>query len=189
MACTACGTPVAAGVNFCPRCGAQTAVPAAYGDQPVYAAPGYPPPPIYANPYMPRPRVQRHLQTLGILWYVYAAYRGMAGLIGVFALNFMARSHFGDGWPMGHGFFSGAPSWMAALAPVIAVYTVVTVALAIFTGFSLLNRKPWGRTLGIVVAILALLKPVMGTALGIYTLWVLAPEASGMEYDAMTDRT
>jgi hypothetical protein len=33
-----------------------------------------------------------------------------------------------------------------------------------------------------------LVKIPFGTALGIYTLWVLAPMASGMEYDAIADR-
>jgi hypothetical protein len=53
----------------------------------------------------------------------------------------------------------------------------------------LLTRRPWGRTLALVVGILTLLKPLLGTALGIYTLWVLAPTVSGAEYDAIADRT
>jgi hypothetical protein len=56
-------------------------------------------------------------------------------------------------------------------------------------GISLLARKPWGRVLGIVVAILSLVKFPVGTALGIYTLWVLAPAESGLEYDAIADRS
>jgi hypothetical protein len=43
--------------------------------------------------------------------------------------------------------------------------------------------------LGIVVAILSLLKFPIGTALGIYTLWVLAPAESGAEYDAIADHS
>jgi hypothetical protein len=62
-------------------------------------------------------------------------------------------------------------------------------ALALFTGYGLLQRRPWGRTIAIVAAILALLKFPFGTALGIYTLWVLAPSTSGMEYDAIADRS
>jgi hypothetical protein len=41
----------------------------------------------------------------------------------------------------------------------------------------------------IIAAILALIKFPFGTALGIYTLWVLAPGASGLEYDAIADRS
>jgi type IV secretory pathway VirB2 component (pilin) len=77
---------------------------------------------------------------------------------------------------------------MGSLLPIIAVYTVIVSALALIVGYSLLTRRPWGRVLAIVVGILTLFKPILGTALGIYTLWVLAPGASGLEYDAVADR-
>jgi hypothetical protein len=50
-------------------------------------------------------------------------------------------------------------------------------------------RKSWGRVLAIVVAILSLIKIPFGTALGIYTLWVLLPSASAIEYEAIADRS
>jgi hypothetical protein len=40
--------------------------------------------------------------------------------------------------------------------------------------------------LGIVVGFLALLRMPFGTALGIYTLWVLLPESSGREYEVLS---
>ena len=79
--------------------------------------------------------------------------------------------------------------WMAGLWPVIAVATIFTAALALIAGYGLLNRAPWGRTVAIIAAIFALIKFPLGTALGIYTLWVLAPGASGLEYDAIADRS
>jgi hypothetical protein len=139
---------------------------------------------------MRAPRVQRNLQILGILWCVFGAYRVIGGLIGMFFLRAATMGGFGgDGWPFG-GHFGGpfGPTWLASLVPFIAVYTVVTAALALLVGYSLLTCRPWGRTLAIVVGILTLLKPLLGTALGIYTLWVLAPSASGDEYDAIADR-
>jgi len=45
-------------------------------------------------------------------------------------------------------------------------------------GFGLLTRQPWGRIVGMVVAILDLFNIPIGTAFGIYALWVLSdPEA------------
>lgn len=41
------------------------------------------------------------------------------------------------------------------------------------------------RVLAIVAAILSLIRPITGTALGIYTLWVLASSASRVEYEAI----
>jgi hypothetical protein len=55
--------------------------------------------------------------------------------------------------------------------------------LAAITGLALLRRAPWARTLSIVTAFLTLIKPLTGTVLAIYTLWVLLPAPSGQEYE------
>jgi hypothetical protein len=173
MVCPACGTQVVAGGQFCPKCGI-----AMVAAQPTYAA--YP-------PLMSRPRVQHNLQALGILWCVFGAYRVIGGLIGMFFLRaFTAYGFGGDNWPIGSSF---GPALTACLLPIVAVYTVCVAALALLVGYSLLTRRPWGRMVAIVVGVLTLLKPLLGTALGIYTLWVLAPAASGAEYDAIADRS
>jgi hypothetical protein len=78
---------------------------------------------------------------------------------------------------------------MGGIAAVVLVMTMAAAALAFLTGFALLNRKSWGRTLAIVAGVLSLIKIPIGTALGIYTLWVLAPGHSGVEYDAMADHS
>jgi hypothetical protein len=139
------------------------------------------------------PRVESHLQTLGILWCVFAAYRAVAALIGIFVVKAISRGHFGGGnWPFGRDFSFGwgpGTGWMAGLIPVIATATALMVGLGVFVGYSLLTRKPWGRTLAIVAAVLALFKIPFGTALGIYTLWVLASGQSGAEYDAIAEPT
>jgi hypothetical protein len=179
MVCQGCGALVADGVHFCSRCGAQVVA-----AQPMYTA--YPQPPVP----MAAPRVQRNLQTLGILWCVFGAYRVLSGLMGMFFLRAFAFRNFGGfDWPFNNHYHGMEHSWMGALLPVVAFYTVVMAALAAFVGYSLLTRRPWGRTFAIVVGILTLLKPLFGTALGIYTLWVLAPGASGLEYDAIADRS
>jgi hypothetical protein len=63
----------------------------------------------------------------------------------------------------------------------LAVFGVIHLLLA----WGLYERQPWARVLAIVVACLALIRIPFGTALGIYTLWVLLPESSGREYDEM----
>ena len=191
MVCPACGASVVDGVKFCARCGAAVA-PAPFQSQPqqAYATAPAPVAGHYGVPYAPRPRVQRNLQTTAILWFIYAGYRVVATVVGMFFLHaFVGHSFGAPGWPFNHGLDGGGPHWMAALMPVIAVYTVFSVGLGVFVGWSLLNRKPWGRTLAIIAAVLALLKFPMGTALGIYTLWVLAPSESGMEWDAIAERS
>ena len=195
MVCPTCGTSLEPGVRFCPKCGTQV-----FAAEPMQGGPAaYGPPPPQMPQQMPyiapgmvpvMPRVQSHLQTLGILWCVYAAYRVLGGVTGMLALRFFAgRRWGGGGWPFGGSMMPFGAGWMGALLPVVITFTLFAMALALFTGWSLLNRKPWGRTLAIVAAILSLLKFPVGTALGIYTLWVLAPGASGLEYDAIADRT
>jgi uncharacterized membrane protein (DUF2068 family) len=181
MVCQACGAPVAAEVRFCPKCGAP--VPGPQQTTPGYAPPVYPLPPIFV------PRVQRNLQALGILWCVFGVYRVLGGLVGMFFLQLVSLRRFGDyGWSYGTHLSHG-PAWITALIPFVVVYTTVVAALALLVGYGLLTRKPWGRTFAIVAAILALFRPLLGTGLGIYTLWVLAPAQSGLEFDAIADRT
>jgi hypothetical protein len=198
MVCQGCGNTVETEIHFCPRCGAQMAAHAA----PPQGPPTPPMPPAYAGyaqypPYPPAvivPRVQRHLQTLGILWCVFGAYRVLSGLMGLFFLRTFAWGRFGGGdWPFNRwgnhhwGDMHGHP-WMAVV-PFIVAITVVMASLAVVAGYGLLTRRSWARVFAIVLAVLALFKIPFGTALGIYTLWVLAPMTSGMEYDAIADRS
>jgi hypothetical protein len=91
---------------------------------------------------------------------------------------------FGHG---GHGFhvhdnlpFPMSMSW---LLPVVTIAIYLRAILGALTGIALLRRERWGRTLALVVAILSLIKFPFGTALGIYTLWVLVPAQSAQEYE------
>ncbi len=45
-----------------------------------------------------------------------------------------------------------------------------------FAGYGLLKGRQWGRVLGIIVAVLDLFNIPVGTAVGIYALWVLTDE-------------
>jgi hypothetical protein len=76
---------------------------------------------------------------------------------------------------------------LTAFWPAIVVTLAFGLALSLLTGYALLTKQPWGRIIAIVAGILALFHPFLGTALGIYTLWVVAPGASGVEYDAMAN--
>ncbi len=40
-------------------------------------------------------------------------------------------------------------------------------------GYGLLTRKPWARIVALVVGVLGLVNFPLGTAIGIYTMWVL----------------
>jgi len=175
MTCSSCGAVFAQDAHFCPRCGA----PVVLQPQPVplYAS--------YAN-VLPWNRVFRHLQVAGILWIVYAFERAASKIVGLMFLHGIFSKHWDFGWsqwaPLGD--FSFGMIW-----PVVVVSLIVGLVLSLITGYALLTRQPWGRVVAIVTSILALFHPIFGTALGIYTLWVLAPAASGDEYAAISAAT
>jgi hypothetical protein len=131
-------------------------------------------------------RVSRNIQGLGILWLVYAGLRIFSGLFGVLILHGLFGNHFGNtdfnlGWsPFGS-------MWLASLWPMALFSLLTSVCCILLTGYALLTRQPWGRIFAIVFGILALIHLPLGTALGIYTLWVLAPSLSGDEYAALAD--
>lgn len=132
-------------------------------------------------PYMPYvipPRVANHLQPLAILWFVFGALRLVTGLIGALALHSMA---YGGWFAMGDA-PSFLPHLFRSLVPVIVIGSGTMGLASLLVGWSLITRKPWARVLAIVIGIIELLKIPFGTALGIYTLWVLAPARSGAEW-------
>ncbi len=174
MICSTCGNPLAPDTRFCPRCGTQTA-----------QIPPQPPPVYPSAPYgLPYDRVSRNLQTLATLWLVYAVLRALTGMIGMMFLHGLFGGHFGHsdfnlGWsPFGR-------MWMDSLWPMALFSLMVSVGCVLLTGWALLTRQPWGRIFAIVFGVIALIHFPLGTALGIYTLWVLAPRLSGDQYAAM----
>ena len=59
---------------------------------------------------------------------------------------------------------------------------IATGVIGLIAGWGLYERRSWARILALVLAFLSLFHPPFGTAIGIYTLWVLLPAASEAEY-------
>jgi hypothetical protein len=82
---------------------------------------------------------------------------------------------------------------LAELFPVLLYLAGATLSLlaagGIGVGLGLMQRKPWGRTLAIILGALALFHPPFGTALGIYTLWVLLADDGGQEYQYLSQES
>ncbi len=174
MHCSACGCDQMVGANFCRQCGVPLVAP------PPQAAPPYP---VYGPAMVAaeqRLRVRQHVQPMGILWIIFGVYRIAGGVLAATILHRLARGGmFGDAPPF-------IPEFLGSLAPYIAVLSGVLGLAAILAGIGLLTRQPWGRILAIVLAVLALLKIPFGTALGIYTLWVLGSRSSFVEWETIS---
>lgn len=152
MFCNSCGTALEPSFVVCPKCGRPA------GDR----------------LSVPRPsRLESHLRTLGTLWIVAGALF-LIPSAGMFFLGSFAR------------FVVHGNPFAQTLGPIflsILGGTIMLVGLGgILVGWGLRNREPWARTVAIVLGILALFHPLLGTALGVYTLWVLLSENAEAEY-------
>ena len=168
MYCDGCGHQLNDNAQFCTACGKQLApMPAPRAITPLYG------------------RVNRHLKTLGILWIIY----GVLRLFETFWLWAIGRTFLPDfiDQIVSHvdGFPSGFPlgRMISHSFEFIGLWVAVFAVLEFIVGWGLLDRRPWARLLALVLGFLALLRFPFGTALGIYTIWVLLPPASEYEYD------
>jgi hypothetical protein len=104
-----------------------------------------------------------HVKVLGIL---YIAAGAILLLIGAGAFFIIA----------GAGVISGDADAMAVTGLVgtfIAGFFILLSIPSVITGAGLLSRKAWARVLALVLGALQLFNFPFGTALGIYTFWVL----------------
>lgn len=153
MFCDQCGARLPDQARFCSSCGK------AFGGAP--AVPGG---------SSGRGRVARHVRTLGILWLVLSGLRIISGL-GMMAI-------FGPG----RRFIPGMPFFVHEIVSGVGLLFVAAAAVGLAAGWGLIQRESWARMLAIVLGCLNLLDMPFGTAIGIYTLWVLLPTESEREY-------
>jgi uncharacterized membrane protein (DUF2068 family) len=184
MFCDKCGTPFLAGAQYCASCGKPIlgGVAVAEGATTANTRMG-----AYALPSanaVADTRVRRHLNLLAALWLA----NGILRLVEVGWLLIFGRFFFDGRWnwfsPVTWGFDFGSLVWDGMLIGGILLGLFGGIHLVLAWG--LFERQPWARVLGIVVACLALIRIPFGTALGVYTLWVLVPEKSAREWDALS---
>src|SRR5439155_13151400 len=152
-----CGTALQPDYTLCPKCGA------ALSSVTTTLNPG-------------QDRLDRHLRTLGTLWIIAGALFLIPAAI-MLALGGAARFVI-HGEPFARFFGPIVLSMLGAGFSILA-------AGGICVGWGLMQRQSWARIAAIILAILALFHPPIGTALGIYTLWVLLSDDAGGEYERM----
>jgi len=156
---------------FCSHCGSEIPTIATYcsgcgkpvGGQALTPSPG---------------RIAGHVRLLGIFWLALSVLRLFPGAV----LLLIAKSR-------PRLFPLEVPGFVSGVLAMIALFIFVTAIAGILTGWGLLNREPWGRVLALVMAMVNLMEVPFGTALGIYTLWVLLPAQSEREYRQTSRQT
>jgi zinc-ribbon domain len=143
MYCNQCGKELQPNQQFCSSCGA------AVGATPVF---------VRQDP------IGRHVHLLGVLWLVL----GVLTTLGGVAVMIVAHVIFGPS-----GVATDAPPFIRPLLSVVGILVLAKGVASFLAGIGLLQRQPWARVLTIVMGFISLLQVPLGTALGIYTLWVL----------------
>src|SRR6266853_4707274 len=116
-------------------------------------------------------RLAGHMRLLAILWFAVSAFRMIPGIVLLTMFGSDARFLPPD-----------VPGFVTGILQTVGFLFVGGAAVGLIAGWGLLERQPWARTLAIVLGAFSLLDVPFGTALGIYTLWVLLPAQSEEEF-------
>jgi len=121
-------------------------------------------------------------QHVPILGWCFIVYHGIVALVGIMIGLVVS----------GAGVISGEREAMfitGAVGVFVAGFLIVISLPGIIAGIGLLKYRPWARILAIIIGVLHLLSFPFGTALGVYTLYVLlnaeAPSIFGVQQGAV----
>lgn len=117
--------------------------------------------------------LEMHVRVLGWLYILSNSIFLLLGLTGLVFLT-------------GLGVVSGdweATGVLAFIGGVGFAFLAVLALPGMLAGYGLLKRTSWARVLALVVAVLGLINFPIGTAIGIYTFWVVLQEDT-VEYFA-----
>lgn len=107
--------------------------------------------------------MDKHITILAVL---YIAFGVIFLLLGVFLFVTIA----GAGWMSGD---SDAIAITSGVGGLLGALFVIMALPSLFAGFGLMRHAAWGRILALVLGAINLFNIPIGTALGIYTFWVL----------------
>jgi hypothetical protein len=131
--------------------------------------------PVRDIPLMPtQSRIAGHIRLLGIFWIALSTFRILPALV-LWAILGSSPD-----------FPPGAPEFVHKIIFGVAFFLFVSGGLGIVAGVGLLNRASWARMLSIILGCIGLIDMPFGTALGVYTLWVLLPAQSEQEYQQIS---
>jgi hypothetical protein len=183
MYCAHCSTQLISGQVFCSKCGQQVAgvAPSASTATPL------PPPQSSAGQtsaastsagFAGRSRVAQHLSALGIFWMLFSMLRLIPGLA-LIAFGHMRFPFLLFPIPQPVRMF--VMPFLGAIGMLVSGYAIAGV----IAGWGLMAHRPWARMLAIVLGCISLIHFPFGTALGVYTLWVLVPQEAAGEYQRL----
>ena len=110
-----------------------------------------------------------HIRIVGILNAGVGAVTGLAAL-------FLILFHWAHS-------VAAALSLSAGVFYVVLIWALLLAPPCVITGIALVNFRPWARTVGTVLSVLQMINVPLGTALGVYGLWVLLSDETDMFFE------
>ena len=117
-----------------------------------------------------RSSMSTHVKVLGVLYLVLS---GLALLTALFLLLVIGGAAGVVGLAADPGEAAVAIPVLGLAGTALATVLVLLALPGLLAGWGLLNFRPWARILTIVLSAINLLNVPLGTALGLYGLWVL----------------
>ncbi|NIN67364.1 MAG: hypothetical protein GTO63_22220 [Anaerolineae bacterium] len=115
--------------------------------------------------------MQKHVTVVGVIHIAYNAFGILAA---------MATFLFVVGGGLVGGLVSGEEEIVIPITFLVgtaATFWLLLVSVpGIIGGVGLLRQRPWGRYMVLVLSVLDLLNIPIGTAIGVYSIWVLLQE-------------
>jgi tRNA A-37 threonylcarbamoyl transferase component Bud32 len=124
-------------------------------------------------------RMEKHVTLVAVINIVFGGLGIAIGLMGLAAIS-------------GGGLISGdimAMRITRIVGPAVALFFFLTSVPEVIAGIGLLKRRSWARILAIIIAILDLIYIPIGTAIGIYALWVLLNDETARLFADASART
>jgi len=159
MFCTSCGNVIAPDQPVCSKCGNPTSVGIMYGGT--------------------GRRIVEHYSVLGILHTVYSAFIAIGGLV----LIFVSKMIFP--WILQFHQQPPPPPFIGPLLHFIGWLLLIRAVAGLAAGIGLIQRQPWARMLALIIGFISLPSIPIGTALGIYTIWVLLSPGAEQEWNRL----
>jgi hypothetical protein len=158
MFCTQCANEVEAHARFCSKCGHELS-------------------PVQA----PRPShrdMSMHVNVLGWIYIGSAGLMGILGLVIIFASQLITRLPIP--WPPEVP--PGIVPFIGSIVVFVGLMMIAFAAAIAAAGVGLLQYRNWGRLLAVIMAVFLVFKFPIGTAIAIYTFWVLFSEEGRNHY-------
>jgi hypothetical protein len=112
-----------------------------------------------------------HVKVLGIL-HIVLGFLGVLGALAVLGIFGGIAGIVGVSAPADPEARLAIPI-LGAIGGMIGIFVLLISVPGIIAGFGLINYRPWARILTIILSAINLVNIPIGTALGIYGLWVL----------------